>query len=105
MKGLRLLRPEAPVRGGPVPARDAIRDFLIELVREAIREELADLAPRPEQGPALVDREGLARALGVSVASIDRARAAGLPEVRVCDAPRFSIVEAIEFFRKRGAAK
>jgi hypothetical protein len=101
VKSLRLVQPEAPSRGGPAPARDAIRDLLVGLVREAMREEMAELEPQPERGPVLLDREGLAKALGVSVATIDRARAAGLPEIRVCDAPRFCVNEAISFFRQR----
>jgi hypothetical protein len=52
-------------------------------------------------GPRLLDRDGLATALGVSTKTLDRLRRAGLPELRIGDSPRFDYGEVIGWLRTR----
>jgi hypothetical protein len=71
---------------------------------EPLADELAELRRQlsaPVPPPALLDRRGLARELGVSLATVDRLRGEGLPELRVCDAPRFELAEALSWLRAR----
>jgi hypothetical protein len=82
---------------------DARAAELAEQIAE-LRAEVARLAAAAERAPALLDRKGLARALGVSPATIDRMRADGMPELRVCDAPRFELARALEWLRERNEA-
>jgi hypothetical protein len=49
----------------------------------------------------VLDRRGLADALGCGVDTVDRLRAEGLPELRVGDSPRFEIEAALEWLRRR----
>jgi hypothetical protein len=52
--------------------------------------------------PALLDRQGLARELGVSLASLDRLRAEpGFPELRLGDVPRFELVQVVAWVHGR----
>ncbi len=51
--------------------------------------------------PALLDRQALARALGVSLGTLDRLRREGLPTVRVCDSPRFLLSDVVDWLRCR----
>jgi hypothetical protein len=75
----------------------------VDIVREAIREELAEFCPPTAHAPALLDRTGLAPALGVSLATLDRMRAAdGFPTVWCADAPRFLLSDVIAFLQKAG---
>lgn len=72
---------------------------------EPVLEQLAELRRHleaPAAPPALVDRRGLARELGVSVATVDRLRAEGAPELRVGDAPRFRVGDVVDWLRGRG---
>lgn len=88
----------------PALVGEVLRDVFTAIVREAVRAELAESAPAPPSAAALVDREGLAKALGVSLASLDRMRKeAGFPELRVCDAPRFILADVLGHLRKAAA--
>lgn len=69
------------------------------LVRAEVRDAIADRSPAP---PPLLDRAGLARALGKSLPSIDRLRKAGLPCVKVGDVDRFELDRVLEWLRGRG---
>ncbi len=54
---------------------------------------------------ALLDRAGLARALGVAVPTVDRMRQLpDFPELRVGDAPRFELPAVLEWLRGRKPA-
>jgi excisionase family DNA binding protein len=66
-------------------------DDLKELIREAVREEIASV--RPAAAPsALVDKRECARALGVSTATVDRLCATQrIPFVVVGDVRRFDL--------------
>jgi hypothetical protein len=82
---------------------DPVRALLVGIVREAIREELAEFCPPAAQAHSLLDRTGLAPALGVSLATLDRMRAAeGFPTVWCAEAPRFLLSDVIAFLQKGG---
>lgn len=72
---------------------------LAELIRKAVDAALAELQ---EISPALLDRNGLAQRLGVSVGMIDRFRRDGCPVVWVGSAPRFELDAMLAFLRARG---
>lgn len=65
---------------------------LRELVRDVALEVLAEGDNAP---PALLDRSGLARALGVGLSMVDRLRREGMPCVLIGDSPRFVLGEAL----------
>lgn len=69
---------------------------LIDSVVEAVAELL-----KQHQAPALLDRQGLARALGVGVDTIDRLRREGAPVLRVGDVPRFELPAVLAWLRSR----
>lgn len=77
---------------------------LQELVKQAVGEVLAehqqDTAP-----PALVDRQGLARALGVSPGTVDKMRQRGCPEVRIGECPRFEVGAVVAWLKQRGGCQ
>jgi predicted DNA-binding transcriptional regulator AlpA len=76
--------------------RAAVRDVVVEVLDEAIDR----LGPRPVVVPALLDREGLANALGVSLPTVDKLkRKKDFPNIRVMDAPRFDLAEVRAFLR------
>lgn len=54
-------------------------------------------------GPKLLDRAGLARAVGKSVASVDRLVREGLPFLAVGDVRRFELDAVLAWLRARGA--
>lgn len=70
---------------------------LRELVSEAVEAALA----AHDGKPALLDRAGLARALSCSASHIDSLRRAGLPELRLGDAPRFELARCLEWLRNQ----
>jgi hypothetical protein len=88
--------PALRIVGAGVPAIDSRPSGALTVgeLKALIIDCLADVqaAPvaAPAVGPALLDRAGLAAALGISLASADRARARGLPTVFVGGSPRFS---------------
>jgi hypothetical protein len=74
---------------------------LRELIATALRE--AMIEQRPAEVPrGLLDRRGLAAALGVGVDTVDRLRREGCPELTVGDAPRFELAAVLEWIRSRG---
>ena len=52
-------------------------------------------------GPTLLDRNGLASALGISLGSLDRLRREGMPVLRVGDAPRFVLADCVAWLQRR----
>lgn len=56
-------------------------------------------ASRTQQG-ALLTREQMAKHWGVSLATLDRLRSEGMPELRVMDSPRFDPKSAFEWLEK-----
>lgn len=75
---------------------------LRELVRDAIVEALE--SQKDDPSPLLLDRNGIARALGLSTSSIDKLRKQGLPSIRVGDVPRFIAGDCIAWLRSNDEA-
>ncbi|MBK8998073.1 MAG: hypothetical protein IPM35_20305 [Myxococcales bacterium] len=74
-------------------------DELAGIIRAAVAGALADA--QPATGPTLLDREGCARMLGVSLGTLDRLRREGMPELRVGDAPRYEADAVLAWLRER----
>lgn len=72
---------------------------VLRLVRDLVRSELAEL--RADQSPALLDREGLAQALGCSTGQVDKLRRQGLPVVWLGASPRFELPAVLAWLRTR----
>jgi hypothetical protein len=75
-------------------------DDLRAVVREAIREELRAL---PQAEPALFTKAQIARAIGVSVATIDRFDREGAPHERVGVSKRYDLARYREWLAGRGS--
>lgn len=76
---------------------------LAALVRGAVDAALAER--EPDVGPVLLDRSGLARALGCSVATVNRLRLEpDFPELRLVDAPRFVLADVLAWLSARSAS-
>jgi hypothetical protein len=73
---------------------------LRELVRDAIVE--AFEAQKEDPPAQLLDRNGIARVLGLSTGSIDKLRKQGLPSIRVGDVPRFVAADCIAWLKSNG---
>lgn len=73
----------------------ATPEQLTELIREAVERALAD--QRQDVAPVLIDRNGVARALGISPSTVDRLRRDGLPCVLIGDSPRFLAAECVSW--------
>ena len=71
---------------------------LRELVRAEMRDAIADRPPTS----TLLDRAALARALDLSLPSIDRLRKRGLPHVRLGDVDRFEFERVLDWLRGGG---
>jgi hypothetical protein len=76
------------------------RDEVVTLVKTALSEALAE--QREDCAPVLLDRNGLAKALGCSPSQIDRLRRLGLPFIRLGDVPRFELARCLDWLRQRG---
>ncbi len=94
--------------GAPAPGNDnapaftVTRGELAGLVRQAVEAALEALGA--QKPPALLDREGLAAALGCSSSLIDKLRRRGMPTVKLGDSPRFELERCLGWIRKDGAA-
>lgn len=73
---------------------------LRELMREAALEAVAEAAN--DSPPALLDRQGLARALGASASTVARLRREGMPALMLGDSPRFELTDCLAWLRGRG---
>ncbi len=91
----------AKIAGAEVRVVTITVDELAGIVRAAVAEVLAE--HQPQTRPALLDRAGCALLLGVSLATLARLRADGLPELRVGDSPRYEPAAVLEWVRSRGA--
>lgn len=72
---------------------EELRSLISEAVADALTSSVAVNAPH------VVDRAGLAAALGCSLATVDRLRAGGLPTIFVADAPRFDVAEILAYLK------
>jgi hypothetical protein len=75
-----------------------------EEVTIALDEALEHLKPSATSPPPLLDRAGLAAALGVSIPHVDKLkRRPGFPVVHVGDCPRFDLGDVRRFLRESGS--
>lgn len=80
--------------GGSAPAFTLTRAELSEVVADAVGRALGTMA-------TLVDKQGLAQRLSVSVGHIDHLRKKGLPTVTVGAAVRFDPDDVLRWLRSR----
>lgn len=73
---------------------------LAAIVKTAVTEAFTE--QRQDVAPALLDRNGIAQALGCSPSQIDRLRRSGMPHVRLGDVPRFELAHCLEWLRQQG---
>jgi hypothetical protein len=87
----------------------ARRERIVALVAELLDALFPDpAAPSPQASPSpsppqLIDKRELARALAVSVATIDRLDREGQPHVRIGDAKRYDLAAVLLWHRERSA--
>ena len=72
---------------------------LARLVEAAVAKVLAQRTEDP--APALLDRSGIARALGVGTSTVDRLRREGMPAIQIGDSPRFEVRACLAWLRSR----
>jgi hypothetical protein len=73
------------------------------LIERRLTAALAEL--QPAEVPALLDRQGLARALSCSTKTLDRLRGEpNFPEQALYDAPRFELPLVLEWLRARATS-
>jgi excisionase family DNA binding protein len=81
---------------------DGLRTLLQKWVADAVTDALLRVpAANGGDAPALLDRQGLARQLGCSPATVDRLCRAGLPFIRVGEARRFSLERVLSWLEQR----
>lgn len=76
-------------------------DQLADIVRSAVADVLAEQC---DDAPALLDRNGIAKALGCSPSSINRLRHEGLPHVLLGDSPRYELAQCLAWLREHRAS-
>lgn len=84
------------------PVIVATPEQLKGIVRDAVDAAFAERAQ--ETAPTLLDRNGLARALGCSAGHVDSLRKLGLPTKWLGDAPRFLLSDVLSWLPS-GAAQ
>ena len=91
----------APASAGALPAltMGAAREMLEPLV-----EQIADAVAARVQAPppSLLDRNDLAKALGISTATVDRLARAGMPAIRLVDSKRYLLADVLAWLKSRG---
>ena len=102
MKSTQPVRMVSTPKNDVARSTDALVDALADCVAARVLERLASAGgtgggPRGPEGPQLLDRAGLALALGVSVSTIDRLIAKGCPFVWVLDSKRFEFDKVKEW--------
>jgi hypothetical protein len=71
---------------------------LTALIHEAVQDALGER--EGSQEPLLLERNGIARALGVGISTVDRLRKAGMPSICIGDSPRFLIQECLAWLQE-----
>lgn len=74
-------------------------DQLRHVIRTELEAALEESGVRGS-GPALLNREQIADALGCSTFTIDKLKRQGLPCFRVGDSPRFELAKCLEWFEQ-----
>jgi hypothetical protein len=85
---------------------DGLRTLIQQWVNDAVTHALLRV-PTADSGdaPALLDRQGLARQLGCSVAQVDRLCRDGLPYVRLGESKRFRLDGVIAWLEQRSQSQ
>jgi predicted DNA-binding transcriptional regulator AlpA len=86
------------------PTMDVVlRAVVREEIDQALGEFVEHLSPPGPRAPdPLLDREGLAKALGVSLPTVDKLkRDKTFPTIKILDAPRFDLAEVRAWLRAR----
>lgn len=88
------------------PASIIVQGATLDELVERVAERVVELTPAsaPSARPALLDRRGLAAALGCGLDTIDKLRREGLPTLVVGEAPRFELAAVLSWLRSRGQA-
>lgn len=71
---------------------------LTALIREAVETALAE--HEPPEAPVLLERNGIARALGIGLSTVGRLQKAGMPVVYIGDSPRYLVDECIAWLKE-----
>lgn len=96
------MKSTSPTTGAPAPIVVTSPAELAAIVRDAVEQVLAEQQQDP--APYLLDRNGIAKRLGVGLNSVDRFRRAGMPFVLVGEAPRFVADECLAWLRTNSRA-
>jgi hypothetical protein len=97
--------PSAPINAAEL-VQALLVIALVPVVRQAVAEALAQQSATAPPAPApLVSRHELARALSVSLATVDRLDREGQPYVRIGDAKRYDVAAVMAWHRERTASE
>jgi hypothetical protein len=75
----------------------------IEQLQAIVHRAVADALAAHDAAPTLLTRDGLAKAFACSPGHIDALRKRGLPELRLGDAPRFSLPAVLDWLEQETA--
>jgi hypothetical protein len=102
--------PSHPARSRPIPNASPLpagAQFVVVSLTD-LREILAEVAndnAASRCAPALLDRAGLSRALGVSLSKVDQLRREGCPVVQLgVESPRFRFEDVLAWLKDRADA-
>jgi hypothetical protein len=96
-------RPPSPPPGDHRARILALVEELLDALLPAPAEPAPPSPALSSPPPPLVDKRELARALAVSVATIDRLDREGQPHVRIGDAKRYDVAAVLAWHRERSA--
>jgi hypothetical protein len=78
---------------------DGLVDAIASAVANAVADRLPESLPFQAQKPALLDRQGLARELGISEPTVARLVKEGLPVIRIHSAVRFDLRDCLAWLK------
>jgi hypothetical protein len=96
-----LSRPDTANDLGNVLAFTLTVEQFATIVKGAVAQAMADSAEGSGPAPLLLNRNGIAKALGCSASQIDRLRQRGLPTQRFGDCPRFDLEAVRQWIREQ----
>ncbi len=82
------------------PPSIIIQGLSVDELRAMWREDMAE-THAPKAGHVVVDRRGIATALGVGLDTVDKLRREGMPTLMVIESPRFEVERVLEWLRGR----
>lgn len=72
---------------------------LTDIIREAVEATCEKAGVGGSNVPSLLDRNGIAGALGCSAPTVDRLRREGMPCIRIGESPRFDLGDCLAWLR------